>query len=172
MEPTLEELKTIIASKSNRIEEITSELSKITESIESLSSTNPDESIEQILENAVAVATKRQELATKQEVLSKALTFTKQELTGLLNHQQELETLDCLRQLREAGERCNKTLELLKTQFREIKRIGAKLSTLPTPRAPLTYNYRANLPKLKIFETVLLVEEDLRSSLDSINWND
>jgi hypothetical protein len=89
----------------------------------------------------------------------------------LLNHQQELETLDYLGQLREAGERCNETLELLKRQFQEIKRIGAKLSTLPVPRAPLTYNYRANLPKLKILETVVVVEEDLRSSLDSIQFN-
>jgi uncharacterized phage infection (PIP) family protein YhgE len=172
MKPTLEELEKLVTSKNNRIKEITSELERITESIENLAVTKPDESIEQILKNAVAVANERQELTTKQEVLAKALTLTRQELAGLLTHQQELETLDYLRQLKDAGERCNETLELLKTQFKEIKRIGTKLSTLPVPRPPLTYNYKANLPKLKILETVLLVEEDLRSSLDSINWND
>jgi DNA repair exonuclease SbcCD ATPase subunit len=172
MEPTLEELEKLVASKNNRIKEITSELERITESIENLAVTKPDESIEQMLKNAVAVANERQELTTKQEVLAKALTLTRQELTSLLNHQQELETLDYLGQLREAGERCNETLEILKKQFKEIKRIGAKLSSLPIKRAPLTYNYRANLPKLKILETVLLVEEDLRTSLDSISWND
>jgi hypothetical protein len=168
MEPTLEELEKLITSKNNRIKEITSELEIITESIENLAVTKPDESIEQMLKNAVSVAKERQELMTKQEVLAKALTLTRQELTGLLTHQQELETLDYLRQLREAGECCNETLELLKTQFREIKRIGAKLSTLPVPRPPMTYNYRANLPKLKILETVVVIEEDLRSSIDSI----
>jgi hypothetical protein len=172
MELTVEELEEIINSKKNRVTEITSELGKISESIENLAKTQPDEPIEEMLKSAVSVATKRQELATKQEVLTKAITYTRQELTGLLNHRQELETLDYLRQLREAGERCNETLELLKTQFREIKSIGAKLSTLPVPRPPLTYNYRANLPKLKILETAVVIEEDLRSSLDSITWND
>lgn len=171
MELTLEELEKLITSKKNRIEEITNELERITDSIENLAATQPDESVEQMLLNAVSVATKRQELATKQEVLTKALSVAMQELTGLLNHQNELETLDCLRQLREAGERCNETLELLKTQFREIKIISAKLSTLPVPRPPLTHNYRANLPKLKILETVIVIEEDLRSSLDSIQVN-
>lgn len=171
MELTLEELERLISSKKNRIEEITNELERITDSIENLATTQPDESIEQMLQNAVSVASQRQELATKQEVLTKALTLARQELTGLLNHQNELETLDYLRQLREVGERCNETLELLKTQFREIKRISAKLSTLPVPRPPLTHNYRANLPKLKILETVVVIEEDLRSSLDSIQIN-
>lgn len=171
MEVTLEELEQFIVNKNNRIDEITSQLEKIAELIENLSATQPDEPIEKMLENAVSVATKRQELATKEEVLTKALSVAMQELTGLLNHQQELETLDYLRQLREVSERCNETLELLKTQFREIKRIGAKLSTLPVPRPPLTHNYRANLPKLKILETVIVIEEDLRSSLDSIQIN-
>src|SRR3569832_171973 len=171
MEPTLEELAKLIASKNNRIEEITNQLAKITESIENLSTTQPDESVEKMLENAVYITNKRQELATKQEILTKALSIARQDLTGLLNHQNQLETLDYLRQLKEAGERCNETLELLKTQFREIKRIAAKLSTLPVPRPPLTHNYRANLPKLKLLETVIIIEEDLRSSLDSITWN-
>ena len=171
MELTLEELGKLIASKNNRIEEITNELEKITELIENLATTQPDESIDKMLENAVSVASKRQELATKEEVLKKALTLTRQELAGLSNHHNELETLDYLRQLREAGERCNETLELLKKQFREIKRLSAKLSTLPVPRPPLTHNYRANLPKLKILETVIVIEEDLRSSLDSIQVN-
>jgi hypothetical protein len=171
MELTLRELDEIINGKKNRITEITTELEKLSESIDDLATTQPDEPIEEMLKNAVSVASKRQELATKQEVLIRALTLTRQELAALLNHQTELETLDYLRQLKEAGERCNETLELLKTQFREVKRISSKLSTLPVPRPPLTHNYRANLPKLKILETVIVVEEDLRSSLDSIQFN-
>lgn len=171
MELTLEDLEQLIARKNDRIEEITRQLEKIAESIENIAATQPDEPIEEMLDNAVSVAIQRQELSTKEEVLKRALTLARQELTGLLTHQSELETLDYLRQLREAGERCNETLELLKTQFREIKRIAAKLSTLPVPRPPLTHNYRANLPKFKILETVIVIEEDLRSSLDSINWN-
>jgi hypothetical protein len=171
MELTLRELDEIINGKKNRITEITTELEKLSESIDNLATTQPDEPIEEMLKNAVSVASKRQELATKQEVLIRALTLTRQELAALLNHQAELETLDYLRQLKEAGERCNETLELLKTQFKEIKRISSKLSTLPVPRPPLTHNYRANLPKLKILETVIVVEEDLRSSLDSIQFN-
>lgn len=172
MELTLEELKKFINNKKNRTKEITDELEKIDKSIDNLATAQSDESVEQMLKNAVSIANRRQELATKKEVLTKALSVAKQELTDLLNHQNELETLDYLRQLREAGERCNETLELLKTQFREIKRIAAKLSTLPVPRPPLTHNYRANLPKLKILETVVVIEEDLRTSLDSISWND
>lgn len=171
MKTTLEDLEQLIVKKNDRIEEITGQLEKIAESIESLASTQPDEPIEKMLENAVTVASQRQELSTKEEVLKRALILAKQELAGLLSHQTELETLEYLRQLREAGERCNETLEILKTQFIEIKRLSAKLSTLPVPRPPLTHNYRANLPKLKILETVIVVEEDLRSSLDSIQVN-
>jgi Asp-tRNA(Asn)/Glu-tRNA(Gln) amidotransferase C subunit len=171
MELTLEELRVLVANKNTRIEEIANELSRITELIEKLAATKPDESVEEMLKNAVSVANERQELATKKEVLANALNLAKQELAELSTDKTKLEVLDYLRQLREAGESCNETLEILKTQFREIRRIAAKLSTLPVQRPPLTYNYRANLPKLKILQTVLVIEEDLRSSLDAINWN-
>ncbi len=171
MELTLQDLEKLIEQKNERISKITEELVKIGETIEDLATTDSDQTIEQILQDAVSLAAKRQELATKEEVLEKALTVARKELADLLSHQTQLETLDYLRRLRETGERCNETLEILKNQFKEIRKISAKLSTLPIKRAPLTHNYRANLPKLKILETVIVIEEDLRSGLDSINWN-
>ena len=169
MELTLEELEQLITVKKERIEEITNELGKISESIENLATNQSDESVEQMLKNAVSVANRRQELATKEEVLTKVLALAKQEL-GLLQAQlQQAQTENYLEILRTTALECNKTLETLKNQFKELRKIEAKLACMPLQRRPIAYNYRSNLPKVKILPTCIIIEEDLFSSLDGIN---
>jgi chromosome segregation ATPase len=168
----LEDLKVAINCKEKRIDEINIELSSIEGEIDKLASNSPDEDIKNMLQNALLISSKRQELDIKSEVLTKALSVTRQELKALLDRLQEVEIEDYFRQLTETSEECNETLERLKTQFKTLKHIASKLSTLPIKRQPITYSYQANLPRLRIMGTTVFVEEDLRSSLDSIKWND
>ncbi len=168
----LEDLKVAIDCKEKRINEINTELASIEEEIDKLASNSSDEEIKSMLQNALLISSKRQELDIKSEVLTKALSVTRQELKTLLDRLQEVEIEDYLKQLREKASECNETLERLKTQFMSLRAIAAKLSTLPIQRQPITCSYRANLPRIRVMETTVFVEEDLRSSLDSIRWND
>ncbi len=171
MSALLENLTEIIDCKQNRLNEIGEQISTIENQISEISSTSSDENIEIMLQNALTVATKRQELEIQKEVLLKAEIMAQQELEALRGRLQQAQIEDYLENLRTTASECNKTLETLKTKFKELRKIEAKLSCLPLQRRPITYNYRGNLPKLKILPTCVIIEQDLLSSLDSINWN-
>jgi chromosome segregation ATPase len=169
---TLDNLNTLISSKQERVSEIKQQIEIIENKIEKLASDSTDESIDNMLKNALIISNKRQDLNAQKDVLTKAASIAQQELLALLEQLQEVEIEDYLRKLREQASECNETLERLKIQFTSLRSIAARLSSLPTKRQPITYSYRANLPKFRVLETTIFVEEDLRSSLDSIKWND
>jgi chromosome segregation ATPase len=169
---SLENLNTLISSKQERLNGIEQQIQVIDHEIEKIALDSTEESIDNMLKNALIISNTRQELNAQKDVLAKAASITRQELSALLEQLQEVEVEDYLKQLRERATECNETLERLKTQFSSLRSVGAKLSTLPIKRQPITYSYRANLPKLRIMGTTVFIEEDFRSSLDTIKWND
>ena len=169
---SLKNLNTAISCKQERLDAINQQIQVIDSEIEKIASDSTDESIDNMLKNALTISNKRQELNAQKDVLIKAASITQQDLSALFEQLQEVEIEDYLRQLREKATECNETLEQLRTQFSTLRSIAAKLSTLPIQRQPITYSYRANLPRLRIMETTIFIEEDLRSSLDTIKWND
>ena len=171
MNALLVNLNEIISCKQNRLNEISQQISTIEKKISEISSVSSDESIEVILQNALTVATTRQELDTQKEVLIKVESIARQELEALQKQLHQVQIENYLEDLRETASECNKTLEFLKAQFKKIRSLEAKLSCLPLQRRPITYNFRGNLPNFKILPTCIVVEEKLLSSLDQINWN-
>jgi predicted nucleic acid-binding Zn-ribbon protein len=172
MSALLENLKEIINCKQKRLIEIGQQISLIESQIGDTASISSNENIETMLQNALTVAAKRQELDIQKEVLNNAKTATRQELEALQERLQQVQIEDYLKDLRAAAFECNKTLEILKSQFKELRKIEAKLSCLPLQRRPITYNFRGNLPGFKILQTCIVVEQQLLSALDQINWND
>jgi predicted nucleic acid-binding Zn-ribbon protein len=172
MSALLENLNEIINCKQERLNEINQQISLIEDQISKINSISSDKNIETMLHNALTVAAKRQELDIQKEVLTKAEAATQQELEALRMRLQQVQTEDYLKDLRETAVECNKTLEILKSQFKELRKIEAKLSCLPLQRRPITYNFRGNLPSFKILQTCIVVEQQLLSALDQINWND
>jgi BMFP domain-containing protein YqiC len=172
MSALLENLNEIISCKQKRLIEINQQISLIENQISEIASIFSDENIETMLQNALTVAAKRQELDIQKEVLINAETTTRQELEALQRRLQQVQTEDYLKDLRETAIECNKTLEILKSQFKKLRSIEARLSCLPLQRRPITYNFRGNLPSFKILQTCIVVEQELLSALDQINWND
>jgi chromosome segregation ATPase len=169
---SLENLNTLISSKQERLNGIEQQIQIIEDEIEKIALDSTEESIDNMLKNALIISNTRQELNAQKDVLVKAASITRQELSALLEQLQEVKVEDYLKQLRERATECNETLERLKTQFSSLRTVAAKLSTLPIKRQPITYSYRANLPRLRIMKTTVFIEENLRSSLDTIKWND
>lgn len=172
MSALLENLNEIIDCKQKRLSEISQQISLIENQINEIDSISSDETIEIMLHNALHVATTRQELDIQKEVLTKVESRIKQELGALQKQLQQVQIENYLEALRETASECNRTLETLKTQFKKLRTIEEKLSCLPLQRRPITYNFRGNLPNFKILQTCIVVEQELLSALDQINWND